>query len=188
MRLPTRPLVPLALAVLSLAPVACGNKQHEVTRGETEGIYLDLGELKYQVQISRQLNPADVEDRAYLTALPAAERALKPDETWFGIFVRVQNVTNTPHPAAEEFEIVDTQGRIFRPVELGPDNVFAYRPAMLAPKSVLPLPGSPAAENTIQGALLLFKIPFANLENRPLEFEIRDPLAPDRKAAVALDV
>jgi hypothetical protein len=188
MRPPIRPLTLLAVAVLSLVLGACGNKQDEVTRGETEGIYLDLGKLKYQVQISRQLNPADVEDRGYLVALPAAERALKPDETWFGIFLRVQNETNSPRPAAEEFEIVDTQGTVFRPVELGPDNVFAYRPATLAPKSVLPLPDSPAAENTIQGALLLFKIPFANLENRPLEFEIHDPLTPNRKAQVALDV
>jgi hypothetical protein len=188
MRPLTRPLMLVALAVLSLALGACGNKHDEVTRGETEGIYLDLGELKYQVQISRELNPADVEDRGYLVALPAAERALKPDETWFAIFLRVQNVTNSPRPAAEEFEIVDTQGTVFRPVELGPENVFAYRPATLAPKSVLPLPDSPAAENTIQGALLLFKVPYANLENRPLEFEIRDPVSPDRKAAVALDV
>jgi hypothetical protein len=188
MRLPTRPLTLLALAVLGLGLGACGDKPDEVTRGETEGIYLDLGKLKYQVQISRQLNPADREDRGYLVALPAAERTLKADETWFGIFLRVQNETNSPRPAAEEFEIVDTLGTVFHPVELGPDNVFAYRPVTLAPKSVFPLPDSPAGESTIQGALLLFKIPFANLENRPLEFEIHDPLTPERTAQVALDV
>jgi hypothetical protein len=188
MRVPARLLALLALAVVSLAAGACGNKKDEVTRGETEGIYLDLGDLKYQVQISRQLNPADAEDRAYLAGVPAADRALRPDQTWFGIFLRVQNETNSPHPSAEEFEIVDTQGTIFRPVEIGPENPFAYRPATLGPDSVLPQPDSAAAENTIQGALVLFKMPYANLENRPLEFEIHDPRDPERTAQVALDV
>jgi hypothetical protein len=188
MRVSGRVLALLAVAVLGLAAGACGNKKHEVTRGETEGIYLDLGDLKYQVQISRQLNPADAEDRAYLAGVPAAERTLRPDQTWFAIFVRVQNTTNSPHTSAEEFEIIDTQGTIFRPIELGPENPFAYRPATLPPESVLPRPDSPAAENTIQGSLLLFKMPYANLENRPLEFEIRDPADPERTALVALDV
>ena len=46
---------------------------------------------------------------------------------------------------------------------------------MLQPKDVLPLPSSPAAENTIQGSMLLFKIPVANFQNRPLELEIPPP-------------
>jgi hypothetical protein len=188
MRLRSRPLTLLALAAASLALGACGNKTDELRHSETEGNYLHLGSLLYQVQISRQLNPADLEDRGYLVAVAAADRALKPNETWFAIFMRVQNISDTPRPAAREFEIVDTQGKVFRPIDLGPDNVFAYRPATLAANSVLPLPDSPAAENTIQGGLVLFKIPYANLENRPLELEIHDPLAPESTASVALDV
>jgi hypothetical protein len=34
----------------------------------------------------------------------------------------------------------------------------------------------------------LFKIPFANLENRPLELEIKSPQAPQESATVALDI
>ena len=41
----------------------------ETLHGATEGTYLDLGGLKYQVQISRLLNPSSIEDRAYLVGL-----------------------------------------------------------------------------------------------------------------------
>jgi hypothetical protein len=188
MRSSLRPLVLLAAALaLVLALGACGVKEEETTRGETEGTYLDLGELKYQVQISRELNPDDREDEAYLVGVPEEERELAPNETWFAIFMRVQNVTDDPHPAAEEFEIRDTQGEVFEPVELGPENNFAYRPAEVSADQTIPLPDTPAAENTIQGSLVLFKIPYANLENRPLELEIRDPAEADRSASVDLD-
>jgi hypothetical protein len=181
-------LVLAAALALAVALGACGVKEEETTHGETEGAYLDLGELKYQVQISRELNPADREDEAFLRGVPEQERELAPNETWFAIFMRVQNITDEPHEAAEEFEIRDTQGEVFEPVELGPENVFAYRPVEVPADRTVPAPDTPAAENTIQGSLVLFKIPFANLENRPLELEIRDPVAPDRTASVDLDI
>ena len=59
-------------AATSLA--ACGSGGEEPTAGETEGIYVNTGDLKYQVQISRQLNAADFEDRDYLTGLPVADQ------------------------------------------------------------------------------------------------------------------
>lgn len=189
MRMPARPLVLLVAALLAvLALGACGNKAEEITQGESEGNYLDLGELKYQVQISRQLNPADREDQGYLVGIPEEERELAADETWYGIFIRVQNVTEEPRQAAEEFEIRDTQENVFRPLELGEDNVFAYRATRLPGESTIPTLDSASAENTIQGSLLLFKIPYANLQNRPLEFEVVDPEDPETTASVALDV
>ncbi len=57
--------VVLSLALV-LALAACGNKQDKTLKAETEGIYIDLGEMKYQVQISRQLNAADPEDSEFL--------------------------------------------------------------------------------------------------------------------------
>ena len=53
----------------------CGNKVEVRTVGETEGIYIDVGDLRYQVQISRIINPHDVEDRRYLQGLPAGTLA-----------------------------------------------------------------------------------------------------------------
>jgi hypothetical protein len=189
MRRALRHLLVLATAVLAVGALgACGNKQDEITHSETEGNYLDLGGLKYQVQISRQLNAADREDKGYLIGLSPQDRRLPKDQTWYGIFIRVQNDGDDPQQAAQEFEIRDTQGNVLRPLALAPVNVFAYRPARIPAKGLIPALNSAPSDNTIQGSLLLFKIPYANLQNRPLEFEISDPANPSKKASVALDV
>jgi hypothetical protein len=185
MRRPTTMVIAL-LAALALA--ACGNKHERLLHGTTEGAYLDLGPLKYQVQISRQLNPFNPEDRAYLVGLDERQRRLPAGQEWFAVFMRVENETDRPQQAATEYEITDTQGTRFRPLPLGADNVFAYRGGAVPPNSLLPVPDSPAAEGTIQGALLLFKIPTRNLENRPLELSIRNPQVTDEEATVDLDV
>ena len=85
------------LAGMGLA--ACGNHHDETARVqliEGEGFYLSLGELKYQVQISRQLNPHDVQDRDYLRGVPEAQRTLAADEVWFGVFLQVENESGEP--------------------------------------------------------------------------------------------
>ena len=57
----------LVLLVFVAAFVAgCGNKEAIITVAETEGVYVDVGGLTYQVQMSRFLNPGDVEDKEYL--------------------------------------------------------------------------------------------------------------------------
>jgi hypothetical protein len=165
-------LMLVALAALTLG--ACGNKEKVTLHGDTEGVYVDVGGLQYQVQISRLLNPTDREDSGYLVDLPAGQQ-LGTDENWFAVFIRVQNSSDKPAPAANAYSIKDTQGNVYKPIEMGPKNVFAYRPAVLQPKDILPLPSSPAAENTIQGSMLLFKIPVANFQNRPLELQIPPP-------------
>jgi hypothetical protein len=165
-------LMLVALAALTLG--ACGNKEKVTLHGDTEGVYVDVGGLQYQVQISRLLNPTDREDSGYLVDLPAGQQ-LGTDENWFAVFIRVQNSSDKPAPAASAYSIKDTQGNVYKPIAMGPKNVFAYRPAVLQPKDILPLPSSPAAENTIQGSMLLFKIPVANFQNRPLELQIPPP-------------
>jgi hypothetical protein len=177
-----------AAAALALSLGACGDKVAQITNGETEASYLDVGGLKYQVQISRALNPHDVEDRGYLVGLGRGDQQLTSQETWFAVFVRVQNVSGRPRPTARDYTITDTQGTVFRPVSLAGDNLYAYRPGTLGPKGIIPVADSAPAEGPIQGSLLLFKIPFANLENRPLELEIKSPQAPTQSATVALDI
>lgn len=180
----------LALCLLAVAAVAalagCGNRIETRTLGETEGIYIDVGELKYQVQLSRILNPDDLEDSAYLAGLPAGEEA-SAEEAWFAIFLRVENTTGEPRPAAEEFEIIDTQENAFEPLALE-NNPFAYRPVSLPPKGIIPPPDSIAGEGVIQGSLLLFKVSVDALQNRPLEFRITSPESSDEVGIVDLDV
>ena len=165
-------LMLVALAAVALG--ACGNKEDVTLHGDTEGIYIDVGGLKYQVQISRLLNPTDREDSGYLIDLPASQQ-LGADENWFAVFMRVENDSDKAEPATNAYSIRDTQGNVYKPIAMGPKNVFAYRAGTLGAHQILPFADSPAGANTIQGALLLFKIPVANFENRPLELRISPP-------------
>jgi len=183
-----RLLMVLALAA-ALVAGGCGNKEKTTTEASTEGVYLDVGDLKYQVQISRILNPSDVEDRNYLTQLPQGTLPPKADEAWFGVWMRVQNTNDTKSlPTASNFEIRDTQDNVFRPYDQA-GNVFAYLPVdKLGPQEVLPNPDAPAGFGPIQGSLILFKLTNTSLANRPLEFRIISPTDPSNVGTVDLDV
>jgi hypothetical protein len=181
----------LAALLASGALGACGKHQSTgpIRTAETEGIYLDVSDLKYQVQVSRQFNPADVQDKAFLAGIPEAERELKPDEVWFGVLIRVQNETGEALQPAEDIEIEDTQDEIFKPLELGPENQFAYRSEDPIPaRETLPVLDSPGYDSPSRGALLLFKLTLTALNNRPLELKIEGRKAPRQTGIVDLDV
>jgi hypothetical protein len=182
-----RSLTLLLIVFAALAVGACGDKQARTLHGDTEGTYIDVGNLKYQVQISRLLNPNDREDSGYLIDLPA-DQQLGSGDQWFAVFMRVENDSDQPGRAVSGYAIRDTQNNVYRPIVMGPKNVFAYRAAVLQPTDVLPLPGSPAATTTIQGSMLLFKIPVANFQNRPLVLEIPSESGPKEIGTVDLDV
>ena len=186
---PARVLILLALAMVCAAALAgCANKIETRTIGNTEGLYIDVGELKYQVQLSRIINPNDEEDRAYLAGLPAGTAQPSSDEAWFGVWMRVQNVrSKQTFPSANEFSISDTQEHTFTPIELE-NNPFAYKAQNLKPRTIVPSANSPAGEGVIQGSLILFKLTTEALANRPLEFRIQSPALPDDFGVVDLDV
>jgi hypothetical protein len=181
-------LILLVLAALgALAASGCGNKQETAIVADTEGIYVGVDDLTYQVQISRVLNPSDTEDKSYLIGLPEGEKPAR-DEVWFGVFMRVENETDRQLTSTDAFKITDSQGTEFEPVELDPAvNVFGYQSAPLAPGHVLPRLSSAPSDNTIQGSLVLFKLKVESLANRPLEFEIQSTRGGDN-AVVDLDV
>jgi hypothetical protein len=185
----TRPRTPL-LALLALAALValtgCGRKG-AVTSAETEGPYIDVGGLQYQVQISRQLNPRDNEDRSYFVGVPDAER-LRPNETWFGVFIRVKNPTGRFARPARDFEVTDTQGNRYRPVAVGADNVFVYRPTPISPAGILPDADSAAGEGPIGGAMLLYRLTLDTLANRPLDLRIFSGSGPPPEGKIELDV
>jgi hypothetical protein len=90
------------------------------------------------------------------------------------VFIRVSNETDEPITPANNFEIIDTQENVYRPVPLDTSvNPFAYKPDPVPPKGLIPEEGSVASESTIQGSLLLFKVKTESLQNRPLEFRLR---------------
>ncbi len=187
-----RPLAVLVALLASGGLAACGNHPNEearIVRAETEGLYLNIGALNYQVQLSRQLNPDDVQDRAYLESLPDADRALKPDQVWFGVFMRVENETGQPQPLSNDIEIVDTQENSFRPIVPADANPFAYRSDDLVPAhEVVPLRDTPAFDTPIRGALILFKVTLTSLSNRPLELHIESRSGRTQTGIIDLDV
>jgi hypothetical protein len=181
-----RPLVLIAVLLAGIIAAGCGNADEPTTVGETEATYLQLGGLQYQVQLSRQLNPADVEDRSYIQGA-ADQSPTGRDNTWFGVFVRVKNDGDAPATATSDFAIHDTQGNEYKPVPLDDSNAFRYQPSQLQPDAMIPTPGSVAFNSPIRGSLLLFRIKIESFENRPLELVISQP-GSDVHAQVALDV
>lgn len=187
-----RPLAVLAALLASGGLSACGKHIDEsarVVRAETEGIYLDIGELKYQVQVSRQLNPYDAQDRPLLAGIPADQRPLKADEVWFGVFLRVQNEQKEALPPARKIKIVDTQEDVFLPIALDDRNPYAYHSTVdIGAGRVVPLPDTPAFDTPVRGLLVLFKLTLTALANRPLELQIESRTLPRQTGIIELDV
>ena len=189
-----KPLLLILALVAALALGACGNADTRVTTGTYAGEsgqnapYLNVGPLVYEVQLSRQLNPANIEDAAYLRGLTPIERHLAPGQEWFAVFMQVYNHSSIALPAATNMTISDTQNNIYAPIVPDTTNEFAYRGGLVPPKDRLPLPESVANSGATQGALLLYKIQIVSLDNRPLELKIVDPRNPTQTASAELDV
>jgi hypothetical protein len=185
-------ILPAVLAVVALG--ACGDSKTKVSTGTYAGEsganapYLNVGELIYEVQLSRQLNPANSEDAGYLEGLSPADSELGPGEQWFAVFMQVYNNGSQALPASNSFTVTDTQGNTYTPLELDETNRYAYRGGTVPAKSQLPPPDTTAYFGPTTGLLLLYKIKIASLDNRPLELKIADPTDPTITASAELDV
>jgi hypothetical protein len=192
-RLRKLPLI-LAAILAALVVSACGDSHTRITTGTYAGEsganapYLNVGPLIYEVQLSRELNPANSEDASYLQGLTPAERKLEPGQEWFAVFMQVYNNTNNPHPAATSMTITDTQENTYTPITPDESNLFAYRAGTVEPKNQIPLPGTVADDDPAEGLVLLYKIQIVSLDNRPLVLKIVDPDNPKETASAELDV
>ena len=103
--------------------------------------------------------------------------------------MRVENDSEEPHATAEEFTIKDTQDNEFEPIELDPElQPLRLRAARSSqPGTLMPELNSPAADNTIRGRLLLYKLKTESLGNRPVELEIASPSGGEG-AVIDLDI
>ena len=189
----TAPLALLAVAAV-MALSACGSSHSKVSTGTYAGEsganapYLDVGPLIYEVQISRQLNPWNNGDSTYLQGVLPSQSRLLPGQEWFAVSVQVYNETTKPLLATNAITLTDTQGNVYRPIPVGPTNLFAYRGGVVRSKSMLPVPGTPSHVFGGQGQVMLFKIATISLDNRPLEIKIVNPLNPHSSASAELDV
>ena len=193
-RLSRKTLLALLAVLAALALVACGDSHTRVTTGTYAGgsgknaPYLNVGPLVYEVQISRELNPYDTEDSAYLAGLTPAQRQLRPGEEWFAVFMQVYNDTGLPHPVATDLRVSDTEGNVYLPIVPDATNLFAYRAGYVPPGNRVPAPDTVAFAGPTQGAVLLYKIRVASLDNRPLTLKIVEPGDTAHTASAELDV
>jgi predicted small secreted protein len=163
-----------AVAALAAAVLAgCGSNTRENHAGR-EGLPEKVGQIEYNVYITRELNLRDVEDSGYYKGAEAP-----PGFALYGVFLTACNPgdsgSNPGIPAASEFAIVDTLGNRFKPLPLPLTNDFAYHARPLKHKTCIPKAGSLASSLPTNGSLLIFKLPLTTLENRPLDLEIVAP-------------
>lgn len=173
MNVSARLLLRLLLVIVAVAAIAmtgCEKEAKPIESKEGGRIYLDG--LFYQVQLSRQLNPNDVEDSFYLVDKPAPAAG----EAYFGVFMRVDNedTYHTVMPIGiEKMMIKSAAGREFEPIEVSAEG-WGYEPEPIGQGARIPIPDTPASGGPIGGSLILFKLTYDDLDARPLELEIEN--------------
>jgi hypothetical protein len=179
-------LLTVALSVLALS--ACGKSSNKPGETVREGLSTPLGGLRYTVFLTRQLNLANDEDHGYLPSIKEAP----PKKGWYAVFLEACNKGDKDAIASSSFYITDTQGNRFEPTDLPEDNPFAYHGGVVPPENCEPPRGSLAQQGPTSGSVLLFQLPLAATENRPLELHIEGPFDPAEgkrsEATVILDI
>lgn len=169
----------MPILVAATLAAGCGEeKELDVVEGEP----VELGELLYNVQITRFVNPNDPEDEAYLRGQPRSG----PDEEYLAVFMTVENEGDSPARLPDEMTVRDTRDNTFEPVESR--SAFALDLGGTLPAGdEVPAPGTPAASGPINGAMVLFLVDRTVTENRPIELEIPFPSGGE-EARVELDI
>jgi hypothetical protein len=163
----------LALALLSAVVLAgtlsaCGGGNGSDESLVSEGEPIQIGDLQYNVQITRFLNPNDTEDSEYLVGLPPAP----PGKEYLGVFMVITNDTDVPRPSATDFVVNDTLGNTYDWIES--ESPYALDVGSDVPrKGQLPLVDSTAGTGPNQGSLLIFLVSDSVSDNRPLEMDIK---------------
>ncbi len=170
----------LAALLVGLALAGC-DTDPEATLEVEEGQGMQLGDLLYNVQISRFLNPKDDEDKSYLVGQPPP----KPNQFYLGVFMQVQNTSGTLQRVPAGFRVTDTVGTEFKPVPSRSE--FALDLGGNVPANgQRPEPETTAANGPIQGAMVLFLVDTAAVEDRPLILDI--PSSTGAVGHVELDI
>jgi hypothetical protein len=154
---------------------ACGQTS-QPTSLLNNGVYVDVGPISYQLQVSRELNPYLTEDSQYVAGLPPGTGPLGPNQLWYGVFLWAKNQGDKAQLTAGDFSIKDSNGDTFYPLHLNAElNGYAWTQQLLEPGGVAPELNTTASFGPTGGGLLLFKLPTAVYSNRPLTLHIFAP-------------
>ena len=178
MRRPVAVLVFL-FAALALASAVSGCGEEEETE-VVEGEPVEVGELEYNVGLTRFLNPDDNEDSEYLVGLPPPE----PRTAYLGVFLTIENPTEDPLLSADAYTVHDTLDTAYETVDS--ESPYALEIGTEVPADgEQPLPNSTAATGPNQGALLIFLLDESVSENRPLKLAVESS---ETSGEVVLDI
>jgi hypothetical protein len=180
---PLRALAVLpALTVVAVAAAGCGvsgaEKAFVPGQSAREGLAVPLDGVDYEIFITRQLNLADPEDKQYYQG-----RRAPPVSALYGVFLQAcaeKGAKGRPM-ASGRMRVVNIRGKVYRPLPLPGNNVFAYQPGPLRPGECQPNQASATSYGPTGGSLVLFQIPVTDTENRPFELEIEGAPSPPRK-------
>jgi hypothetical protein len=188
------PALGAVLATLALAGCGGGNSPRPVTNGEDESVNVQAGNLVYQVQISRTINPHAVDDSQYLEGFAPADIRTSGADELFSVWVRAQNTTDTPHESTDDFTVIDSAGNEYDPIRVSDaaENPFVYRSQLIEQESgngqpIYPDPSSANGTGPIKGSMLLFRVPVTIYQNEPVELRIV-PIEGGRPSTVTLDL
>ena len=165
-----RPLKALMLAAAAPLVAACGSHHSNLADANNIGTYVKAGPVTYQLEVSRELNLYSSEDSGYLRGLPKRDASLAPNEVFYGIFLWAKNTTHKPQKTTADFDVIDTQGRVYKPITYS--SPYVWTSQTLAPGAVEPSPDRTAGFGPTQGGLLLFKVNTSVYSNRPLTLRI----------------
>jgi hypothetical protein len=177
-RLPAALLALVAALAVALA-AGCGSSDESLSVKEGEPV--TLGDLQYNVQITRYLNPADVEDKAYLAGAPP----LPAQDYYLGVFMQVKNEGDSVQKLPQDFTVADTEGKVVHASPL--TNDFALQlGSKVDANGQAPAVDTAADTGPIQGSMVLFLVTEASIEDRPLILQI--PSASGAPGEVELDL
>jgi hypothetical protein len=155
------------LAITLLGVAGCGN---DLGKEADEGVPIELGSLKINVQETRFLNPGQPDDREYLEGQQLPTPAGK---SYLGVFLTMENEGDSAVrlPSNAQVSITDTTGASYQSIPSHTDFA-APLGTTLAGGADIPAPGTAAANGPTQGAIVLFLVDQGVSENRPLKLEI----------------
>jgi len=172
----------LCAGALAAALLVAGCGQEERTEG-FEGEFVHVGDVLYQVQLTRLLNPKQRPDDTLLSGQPPPTR----EQAYLAVFLVILNKGEQPYSPPRDMKVIDTIGNQYLPLDATRSGFGLDFGRPVEPDGEAPEPGTPAAEGPDRAAMVLFRVKMESAtDNLPLELEV--PRERGEPARIELDV